>query len=442
MTRNGGHRRVRNIPFGRIAEFRQESLASFRNSSRPNHVRTDECAADRGGAQTSGGGMSDNTTRREPKSRWLWALGLVAFLAAYGGTVGCTVGNSDAKTFENGATDENRKEEAVPVEVAALGHGEIEAVLRLSSNLEAEREVQVFAEAPRRVTRLLVEEGDTVRKGQQLVQLQDEEQRSAVARAEIELKEGQRDWDRTKELYEQKLVTEELFTEAGYTVERNELALADARRELGYTQVRAPIAGVVTERLVNLGDHVTENQALFRIVDFDSIVARVYVPEKDMVRLETAQPARLRADALGGRVFTGSLDRISPVVDPATGTVKVTVATPRQEGLRPGMYVEVELITAVHGEALLVPKRALVYDNDQVFVFRLKKEEDRRVERLRVNPLLENADFIEPAGGLEAGDQLVVAGQSGLKDNGLVRLPGDPEETDDEGESGPDAKAD
>ena len=101
--------------------------------------------------------------------------------------VGCSVGNSDAKTFENGATDENRKEEAVPVEVAALGHGEIEAVLRLSSNLEAEDEVQVFAEAPRRVTQLLVEEGTPVRKGRVLIQLQDDEQKSAVAKAEIEL---------------------------------------------------------------------------------------------------------------------------------------------------------------------------------------------------------------------------------------------------------------
>jgi membrane fusion protein (multidrug efflux system) len=380
--------------------------------------------------------MSSSARRHRGWGRALAGLGLAAVLASYG----CSVGNSDAKTFENGATDEARKEEAVPVEVAALEQGEIEAVLRLSSNLEAEREVQVFAEAPRRVTRLLVEEGDAVRKGQQLVQLQDEEQRSAVAKAEIELKESQRDYDRTKELFEQKLVTEELHTEAGYTVERNEIALADARRELGYTQVRAPISGVVTERLVNLGDHVTENQALFSIVDFDSIVARIYVPEKDMVRLAVAQPARLRADALGGIVFRGSIDRISPIVDPSTGTVKVTVATPRQEGLRPGMYVEVELVTAVHGEALLVPKRALVYDNDQVFVFRLKDE--RRVERLRVTPLLEDTEFIEPEDGLAVGDELVVAGQSGLKDNGLVRLPGDPEETDDADGSQADAKAD
>ena len=385
--------------------------------------------------------MSDS--RNEQKmSRWLGALGLVAILASWGCTVGCSVGNSDAKTFENGADAKDRKEEAVPVEVAALGHGEIEAVLRLSSNLEAEDEVQVFAEAPRRVTELLVEEGTPVRKGRTLVQLQKDEQTSAVAKAEIELKESERDYDRAKELYEQKLVTEETYTEAGYKVERNRLALADARRELGYTQVRAPISGIVTERLVNLGDHVTVNQPLFRIVDFDSIVARIYVPEKDLGRLAVGQPARLKADALGGRVFSGSIDRISPVVDPATGTVKVTVATPRQEGLRPGMYVEVELVTAVHDAALLVPKRALVYDNDQVFVFRLKADEDRRVERLRVAPLLENTDFIEPEGGLEAGDQLVVAGQSGLKDNGLVRLPGDPEPTDDEDENQADGKAD
>ncbi len=374
--------------------------------------------------------MSDNITRRAATGRWLGALGLVAVLASYGCTVGCSVGESDARTFDRGATDPNRREEAVPVEVAALSHGQIEAVLRLSSNLEAEGEVQVFAEAPRRVTRLLVEEGIQVQKGQLLVQLQDDEQRSVVAKAEIELKESGRDFERAKELYEQKLVTEETFTEAGYTVERNRLALADARRELGYTEVRAPIAGIVTERLVNLGDHVTVNQPLLRIVDFDSIVARIYVPEKDMVRLAVGQPARLRSEALGGRALTGTIDRISPVVDPATGTVKVTVATPRQKGLRPGMYVEVDLVTAVHEDALLVPKRALVYDDDQVYVFRLK--EKRRVERLRVTPLLENANFIEPQGELKTGDQVVVAGQSGLKDNGLVRLPGDPEKADDD----------
>jgi membrane fusion protein (multidrug efflux system) len=355
-------------------------------------------------------------------------LGLAAAVALSG----CAADDTNAKTWREGERLEGeRKEEAVPVEVAALERGGIEAVLRFSANLEAERQVQVFAEAPRRVTQLLVEEGSRVDKGQLLVRLQNEEQRSSVAKVESQLKQSRRELEQQKDLFEQDLITEQVYNDAAYAVERRELELTDARRELGYTEVRAPIAGVVTERLVNLGDHVKVNQALFRIVDFDSIVARIYVPEKELRRLRKGQEARLRADALGGHSFPGSIDRISPVVDPGTGTVKVTVATPDEGGLRPGMYVAVELVTAVHEDALLVPKRALAYDNDQVFVFRLGEE--RRVERLKLAALLENADFIEPTGGLEAGDQIVVAGQSGLKDGGLVRLPGDPDPEQEEG---------
>jgi membrane fusion protein (multidrug efflux system) len=353
-------------------------------------------------------------------------LAILLLLAAAVALPACVAEDTNATTWEHGArVDENRKEEAVPVEVAALGRGGIEAVLRFSSNLEAERDVQVFAEAPRRVTELLVEEGRSVRRGQVLLRLQDDEQRSAVAKAEIDLKQRKRDFERHKDLFAQQLVTEQLYNDAAFAVEQAQIALDDARRALSYTEVKAPIAGIVTERMVNLGDHVTVNQQLFRIVDFDSIVARIYVPEKELKVLAVGQQARLRADALGGVRFRGQIDRISPIVDPATGTLKVTVATPRQEGLRPGMYVEVELVTAVHENALLLPKRALVYDNDQAFVFRLGAE--RRVERLRVAPLLEDALNVEPLEGLVEGDQVVVAGQSGLKDGGLVRLPDDPE---------------
>lgn len=352
------------------------------------------------------------------------AAALLAVAAIAAG--GCSTQDTNAKTFREGERDPGSgREEAVPVEVATLGRGHIEAVQRFSSNLEAERDVQVFAEAPRRVTELLVEEGARVRRGQVLVRLQDEEQRSALARAESQLKQSRRDLERTEELHREDLVTEKVYRDAEYAVERDQLAVDDARRELGYTEVRAPIAGTVTERLVNLGDHVTVNQPLFRIVDFDSIVARIYVPEQELTDLAVDQPARLRSEALGGLAFKGQIDRISPVVDPDTGTVKVTVATPWQEGLRPGMFVEVELVTAVRDDALLVPKSALVYDNDRVFVFRLGEE--RRVERVPLVPALEDPGFVMPADGFDEGEQLVVAGQSGLKDGGLVRLPGDPE---------------
>ncbi len=337
-------------------------------------------------------------------------------------------GSGPGKDRPKGFGDQgDRKEEAVPVEVVEITRGPMEAVLRLSSNLEAERAVTVYALAPRQVTRLLVEEGDAVRKGQLLVQLQDDEQRLAVDEAQSRYNQAAEEFARQEKLHEQQLVAEQVYIDAKHALDQAKIALEKARQALSYTQVRAPISGIVTERLVNLGDSVTVNQALFKIVDFDSIVARVYVPEKDLRRLEVGQPARVYATALGEAPLAGKVLRISPVVDPRTGTIKVTVAVPNQPGLRPGLFVDVELVTDVHPDALLIPKRALVYDSDQVFAFRV--DGDRRARRMEVKILLQNADMVEPEGGFEAGDTLVVAGQAGLKDGTLVRLPGDPTPT-------------
>ncbi len=359
---------------------------------------------------------------------------IIAFAIALGiviSSVGCRV-EGESRTFENGGggNGEERKVEAIPVEVTALEEGRIEATLRFSATLEAERDVVIYAEATRRVIKLLVEEGDTVRKGQLLVSLQDEEQRAALAKTTRQLDQRKREFDWHKSLFEQDLVSKQVFIDAEYQADQARLAFEEAQRQLAHTEVRAAISGVITERSVNLGDFVTVNQPLFRIVDFNSIVARIYVPEQELPRLERNQPARLTADALGGLVFAGAIDRISPVVDPGTGTIKVTVATPRQQGLRPGMYVQVELVTAVHEQAIRIPKKALVYDNDQVFVFRLGEE--RTVERLPIIPALEDTEYLEPTDGLALGDEIVVAGQSGLKDGAKVRLPGDPEPEDEE----------
>jgi len=353
--------------------------------------------------------------------------------------VACSGGDDDRTWAEGAANSEDRPEEAVPVEVVALERGTIESALRFSATLEAERDVRVFAEAQRRVVELKVEEGDAVRSGALLIRLQDDEQRSALLRAEVDLRQAKREYDRQQSLYDRQLVSEQAYNDAALLYDQAEIAMDDARRNLTYTEVRAPFAGIVTERLVNVGDYVTLNQPLFRIVDFDSIVARIYVPEKDLPSLATGLNARLKAEAIGAVSFIGTVDRISPVVDPGTGTVKVTVATPRQEGLRPGMYVEVELVTAVHESALLLPKRTIVYDNDQLFVFRLGDE--RRVERIKVEPVLEDVENIEPAGGLAEGDQIVAAGQASLKDGALVRLPGDPDPEDEDAEGDDDDDA-
>jgi multidrug efflux pump subunit AcrA (membrane-fusion protein) len=181
-------------------------------------------------------------------------------------------------------------------------------------------------------------------------------------------------------------------------------------------------------------------------VDFDTIVARVFVPEHELPRLEVAQEARILAASAGTDARFGRIDRISPVVDPKSGTVKVTVAIPRSQGLAPGMYVEVELVVARRDDALLVPKQALIYDDVQAFVYRFTATgtataparagdgdaegagaspayEVGTVERLRVVPALEDRQSVVPSGDtLGAGDRVVLAGQAGLEDGAEVRV--------------------
>jgi membrane fusion protein (multidrug efflux system) len=160
------------------------------------------------------------------------------------------------------------------------------------------------------------------------------------------------------------------------------------------------------------------------------MVARIYVPEQHLDALRGGLPARVSAKSNGGHVHDCQVKRIAPIVDPRSGTVKVTVDVGGRKGLRPGMYVDVELITATNPSAILVPKRALVYDNDQAFVYRLKKDEDRRVERVFVEAAVTDKFNVEPLNDLHEGDQVVVAGQAGLKDGALVRLPGDKDDED------------
>jgi membrane fusion protein (multidrug efflux system) len=345
-----------------------------------------------------------------------------ALLVGLFALVGCSIESDADPGLEATETDEalatTVENELPPVEVTELNLGPIEAVLRFSTNLEAESEVQVFSQASRRVVELRVEEGARVQKGDLLLRLEDDEQRSSLARTESQLKKAQREFERQKSLFEKELISEQAWNEATYEVEQIELQMEDSRRNLTYTEVRAPISGTITARMVNLGDTITVNQDLFDFVDFNTIVARIYVPEKELASLEPGQQARIFSDSLA-TARSGQIVRIAPIVDPRSGTVKVTVGIPSNQALLPGMYVEVDLVTDALEAALLIPKKAIVYADTQAYLFRIKES---KVERLALHVTLEDQENVVAEGAdFSVGDLVVVAGQAGLKNGAKVR---------------------
>jgi len=358
--------------------------------------------------------------------RWLFSLApllLLLFLL--------TCDEDDKKS------EEEVKDDRVPVEIGSVGRGPIEAVAVSSANLTAESQVKVFSRSTNLVAEMLVEEGDRVLLDQVLARLENETQKIQLAKAEARLAKAQKDFERYEDLFKKELITAQAFNETSYEREQAQLAVAEARQELSYTVIRAPISGTLTVRLVSLGDHVTVNQQLFEIVDFNSIVARVFLSEQNLARLALDQPARLSTSAVAGRAFAGKIRRISPVVDAGTGTVKVTVGVDEIGPLRPGMYVDVTLVMATHPDAILIPKRAMVYDGDQVFIYRLLDGAEPKVARILLEAALMDENFVEPESGFAEGDKIVLAGHTGLKDGARVRILGRTETGDSSAETSP-----
>ncbi len=304
----------------------------------------------------------------------------------------------------------------VPVEVAILKTGLLENTLGFSANLEAEIEVQTLARAPGQVMKLLVEEGDVVKKGQLLVRLEDAEQRSALRSTAAELAHAKRTFDRQESLLSHGVVSDDSHETAKFELSRFKIAHAEAKRLLGYTSIRAAVAGTVTLRQVKQGDFVNPNQHLFTITDFSSLVAKVFVPEADMAAVHKGQVVRLVSPTDPSLARDAVVERVAPIVDPRSGTAKVTIGIADTSNLRPGAFLSVELVTRKNPEATLLPRKALVYENDLTYAFKL--EGDRAV-RVKVVPTLSGPAFVQ-APGFVPGDKVVIAGQVGLKEGAKV----------------------
>jgi membrane fusion protein, multidrug efflux system len=352
--------------------------------------------------------------------------------AAVSGCSSNTEGKEEPSTQSSENVNETLKS-AVLVEVISIEKGFISTSIAASATLEAERKISVFPLTINHVRQINVEEGDLVKKGEVLMLLKDDVQLSQYKQEKVQVHKAQLELDRLNSLYKKSLVSAKEFQDAQLNLEALELSLQDAKRELGYTIVRAPIDGTVVERLVQIGDYVgarrDESAKLFEIVDFNSIVARVHIPAKHLTDIALNQTVWVKAPSLNDALIEAYVMRISPIVDAQTGTVKVTVGFNDLGQLRPGMFVNLSVVTDVKENAILVPKEALVYDAEQIYVYRLLSGSEpagHSVERVLITPELADNINIEPVSGIRLGDRLVVAGKLGLRDQSLVRLPEEP----------------
>ena len=381
---------------------------------------------------------------RKGKKMWRWLSLAAAVLLVTAGAVtlmnvsvaranGASTAEESADTSESteatekDSGDEKKGEEEgdeaktpVPVEVASVSEGSVSAYTSSTANLVAENEVKVLSEVEGRVLTLRVEEGDWVKNGQVLATLVRDDEEIAFKKAQLQETNARAAFDRATELVERELISREEFDKLTIDYEIAGQELAEAEWALKKTTIIAPFSGRVTARMTQLGQHVRPGDELFQVTDFDPLVARIYLPERDVLGLEEGRDVQLRLDAADEVYFAGRIRQISPIVDTSTGTVKVTVeATDPPKQVRPGSFVTVNIVRETHPAALLLPREAVLRELQKAHVY---VAADDVAEKRVVTLGLEEGALIEVISGVEAGDRVIVTGQGGLKDGSAVKI--------------------
>ena len=326
------------------------------------------------------------------------------------------------------ADEQSDEEEAppIPVETTAPVRGDIYATYTGTAPIEALAEADVVAKVDGEVRELHVEEGDMVSKNQILATLDGNRLRLELSESQARLRKMQRDFQRNKELQDKGLLSEGDFEKLQYDLEALEASYNLASLELDYTQIRAPIDGVVSERYLKLGNTIKTGDPVFRVTSFDPLVAYMYVPEREFRQIAAGQPVQIQIDALPGTPVIASVTRISPVVDPETGTFKITIEmTGKEQRIKPGMFGRMQIIYDRHENVLQIPRSAIIESGGETSVFVV---EDGVGLRKSVETSFSSSGMVEITSGLTDGESVITVGHVGLKNEAKVVVINAPDE--------------
>ena len=360
--------------------------------------------------------------RRRSKRVWLFsALGALVVVIAVGGIFLARNAQGDGDGKDKKKNGKNGKQEtpAAPVEISILENGSISTFLQTTATLEARNSATLVAQKSGPIAAVNVEEGDWVQQGAVLARLDDTEARVALERAEVSLDVAKREYERGQKLVERNLISEKEMDDFKLALRTAEVELEQKRFEFSQTRLTAPFPGRIADRFVKLGETVTVGKECFRIVDFNPLRARLYFPERELARVRAGQPSIIKVDTHPGQEFRGEVELVNPVIDQSNGTFRVLVEIPNGKGdLRPGTFARVQIKTGDFDDALLMPKRGIINEDGEDYVY---KAQGDTVVRVGITVGAVEGETAQILDGLAAGDSVVTIGQGGLKPGARIK---------------------
>ncbi|MBP8148794.1 MAG: efflux RND transporter periplasmic adaptor subunit [Limnohabitans sp.] len=311
---------------------------------------------------------------------------------------------------------------APAVEVAKVESQTLVDETQAVGSLRSRQSVMLRPEVAGRVKEIFFNDGQRVRKGQVLVQFEDQLQQAQVSQARAELSIAQANHKRNQELVGQNFISKRSLDESGAALEvaNAKLALADAT--LQRLKVLAPFSGVTGLKQINVGDYLKDGADMVNIEDMDAVLLDFRLPERFQSKIRAGQTAQLTLDALPGRPFTAVVQAVDPLIEANGRSVGVRGCIDnRQQALRPGMFARVNAVFGSRQNALVIPEEAIIPQGGRTFVVKVvagEKADTWVSQRVAVKLGLRQPGKVEVLEGLAADERVVTAGHQRLQKDG------------------------
>lgn len=348
-------------------------------------------------------------------------LGVLVLIGILGGIKGLQINRMIAIGSQSSPPPET-------VTTAVVQTESWEALITSVGSLEAVQGVMLTAELPGKITRIAFEPGTKVKAGDLLLQQDISSEQAQLRAAEATVALTKLELERSSKLLGKKAVAQAKYDSDDALYKQALAQIEGIRATIRKKTIRAPFAGSLGIRLVNLGQVINEGEPIVSLQTLDPIFINFSLPQQQLAQVKPGLKVRVSTDALAGQVIEGEITAISPEVDVATRNIRVqaTVAN-SQERLRPGMFVNVAVVLPAREEVLAIPTTAVLYApyGDTVFVVDEKQNEKDvqpvNVIRQKIVQLGEKrGDFVAIVSGLDNGETVVSTGVFKLRNEQAV----------------------
>lgn len=310
----------------------------------------------------------------------------------------------------------------VTVDVAKVEVMKLTDDTQAVGSLRSRQSVVLRPEVSGRVTQLNFRDGERVRKGQLLVQLDDQLPLAQVKQSEAELSIALANHRRNQELLEQNFISKRTVDESAANLEVAKAKLALSQATAARLKIVAPFDGITGIRTANPGDYLKDGADIVNIEDIDAVYVDFRLPERFQTKVQKGQKATVDLDALPGRQFVALIQAIDPLIDANGRSISIRGCIDnRQLHLRPGMFARVTAVFGERDNARVVPEEAIVPQGARQYVIKVVEGADKGSKisrRVEVKVGIRRPGRVEILEGLNAGDVVVVAGQQRLQRDG------------------------